>query len=45
MNKQQSIYEKLGGEAALKAAVPLFYKKVLADERVKHFFKNTNMEH
>ena len=27
------------------AAVPLFYKKVLADPRVKDFFKHTNMEH
>nr|P17724.1 RecName: Full=Group 1 truncated hemoglobin; Short=Truncated Hb; AltName: Full=Hemoglobin; AltName: Full=Myoglobin [Tetrahymena pyriformis]3AQ5_A Chain A, Group 1 truncated hemoglobin [Tetrahymena pyriformis]3AQ5_B Chain B, Group 1 truncated hemoglobin [Tetrahymena pyriformis]3AQ6_A Chain A, Group 1 truncated hemoglobin [Tetrahymena pyriformis]3AQ6_B Chain B, Group 1 truncated hemoglobin [Tetrahymena pyriformis]BAA03015.1 hemoglobin [Tetrahymena pyriformis] len=45
MNKPQTIYEKLGGENAMKAAVPLFYKKVLADERVKHFFKNTDMDH
>ncbi|KAL4492064.1 hypothetical protein ABPG72_008485 [Tetrahymena utriculariae] len=45
MNKQPTVYEKLGGQAAMHAAVPLFYKKVLADDRVKHYFKNTNMEH
>jgi len=40
-----SIYERIGGKAAMDAAVPLFYKKVLADARVKDFFKHTNMEH
>lgn len=44
MNKVPCIFEKLGGKAAMDAAVPLFYKKVLADDRVKHFFKNTNMD-
>lgn len=39
-----SLYEKLGGEAAIDAAVDKFYGKVLADDRVKHFFANTDMK-
>jgi len=40
-----SIFVRLGGKAAMDAAVPLFYKKVLVDPRVKDFFKHTNMAH
>lgn len=39
-----SLYEKLGGEAAVNAAVDIFYAKVLADNRIKHFFANADME-
>lgn len=39
-----SIYEQLGGEAAIDAAVDLFYVKVLADERIKHFFEGVDMQ-
>ncbi|MGB5686691.1 MAG: group 1 truncated hemoglobin, partial [Candidatus Electrothrix sp.] len=39
-----SIYEQLGGEKAVDAAVDLFYKKVLADSRVNGFFKGVDME-
>jgi len=38
-----TLYEKLGGEPAIDAAVDLFYSKVLADERISHFFSNTDM--
>jgi hemoglobin len=38
-----SLYERIGGEAAVDAAVDLFYVKVLADQRINHFFSNTNM--
>jgi hemoglobin len=38
-----SLYQRIGGKAALHAAVDLFYVKVLADERVKHFFDDVNM--
>lgn len=38
-----SLYHKLGGKAAIDAAVELFYVKVLADERVNHFFSDINM--
>ena len=39
-----SLYQQIGGSAALTAAVDLFYVKVLADERVNHFFEDINMK-
>lgn len=39
-----SLYEQLGGEPAVDAAVDNFYRKVLADERVNHWFEGTDME-
>jgi hemoglobin len=41
--RENSLYQKLGGKAAIDAAVELFYKKVLADSRVNHFFEDINM--
>ena len=38
-----SLYERIGGEAAVNAAVDLFYDKVLADKRINLFFTNTKM--
>ncbi len=40
----KSLYEKIGGEAAVNAAVELFYRKVLADYRINRFFDKTDME-
>ncbi|TAN69327.1 MAG: group 1 truncated hemoglobin [Methylobacter sp.] len=40
----QTLYEKLGGEAAVNAAVDIFYRKVLADYRINRFFDNSDME-
>lgn len=39
-----NLYEQLGGEAAVDAAVDIFYRKVLADDRVNGFFDDTDME-
>jgi len=39
-----SLYEKLGGAPALDAAVDIFYRKVLADDRISHFFDDVDME-
>jgi len=38
-----TLYEQLGGRAAVNAAVDSFYPKVLADDRVKGFFDGTDM--
>ena len=38
-----SLYEKLGGEAAIMAAVDLFYEKVMADELTRPFFRGLDM--
>lgn len=40
----QSLYEKIGGEAAVNAAVDIFYRKVLADSRINQFFEGVDME-
>ncbi|MDR0782076.1 MAG: group 1 truncated hemoglobin [Pseudomonadales bacterium] len=39
-----TLFESLGGAGAVDAAVDIFYRKMLADERVSHFFDDTNME-
>jgi hemoglobin len=39
-----SLFEQLGGEAAVDAAVDVFYKKVLEDHRIYRFFDNVDME-
>lgn len=38
-----TLFEKLGGEAAVNAAVDIFYRKVLADDSISHFFDTTDM--
>lgn len=39
-----SLYEQLGGEAAVNAAVDVFYRKVLVDDRISHFFDDVDMD-
>lgn len=39
-----SLYDKIGGEAAVNAAVNIFYRKVLADDRISRFFEGVDME-
>lgn len=39
-----SLYERLGGEKAVDAAVDIFYRKVLSDARIRHFFDDVDME-
>jgi len=39
----ESLFEKLGGEAAVDAAVDIFYRKVLADDRISTFFDGVDM--
>jgi hemoglobin len=39
-----SLFEKIGGKDAVNAAVDIFYKKVLIDDRIKHFFDGIDME-
>ena len=42
--RENSLYQKLGGQAALNAVVDAFYVKVLVDERIKHHFADINMD-
>jgi hemoglobin len=39
-----SLYERVGGEKAVDAAVELFYRNVLADGRIARFFDGVDME-
>lgn len=39
-----SLFNNIGGEAAVDAAVDLFYKKVLADDRINEFFDTVDMD-
>ena len=39
----ETLYDQLGGAAAVDAAVDIFYRKVLGDRRVSLFFDGTDM--
>ncbi len=39
-----SLYERLGGASAVDAAVDIFYRKMLADDRVSGYFDGTDMD-
>ena len=39
-----TIYEQVGGAAAVEAAVDIFYRKVLTDDRVSRFFDDVDMD-
>lgn len=44
MNTQTTLYELLGGQTAVEAVVDEFYKRILQDERVAHYFTHLDME-
>lgn len=39
-----SLFERLGGEAAVNTAVEMFYRRMLQDERVADFFDTVDMD-
>ncbi len=39
-----SIYEQIGGAGAVDAAVDIFYRKVLVDDRISDFFDTVDMD-
>ncbi|CAH1205339.1 Group 1 truncated hemoglobin GlbN [Candidatus Nitrotoga sp. BS] len=39
-----TLYERLGGQPAVDAAVDIFYRKMLADDKVSGFFDGTDMD-
>jgi hemoglobin len=43
-HESASLYARLGGEAAVMAAVERFYEKVLADDLTRPFFARLDME-
>lgn len=44
MTNEKTLFEKIGGMDAVNAAVDIFYKKVLADDSISHFFSSTDMK-
>lgn len=38
-----TLYEQLGGAAAVEAAVDIFYRKVLSDDSISSFFETVDM--
>lgn len=43
-NDSKSLFETLGGASAVEAAVDIFYRKVLTDDSISHFFETTDMD-
>lgn len=39
----ESLFDQIGGQGAVDAAVDIFYRKVLSDKMVKGFFVSTDM--
>ena len=39
-----SLYEEIGGAGAVKAAVEVFYRKVLSDDSISPFFDDIDMD-
>lgn len=39
----EDLYARLGGQAAVNAAVEIFYRKVMRDPRIKMFFEGTDI--
>jgi hemoglobin len=39
-----SVYENIGGDAAVDTAVDIFYRKVLSDELIADFFDSVDMD-
>ncbi|MBN4078360.1 Hpt domain-containing protein, partial [Nitrospina gracilis] len=43
--KPASLFERIGGQEAIDATVNVFYTKVLNDNRINHFFENTDLNY
>ena len=41
----RSLYDRLGGEPAIKAVVDQFVANVVADDRINKYFANANVDH
>ncbi len=39
-----TLFSKLGGEGAVNAAVDIFYRRVLSDDRISDFFDDVDMD-
>lgn len=39
-----TLFERIGGDAAVNEAVDIFYRRVLCDDRIRSFFEGVDME-
>ena len=44
ISKQQTLFERIGGDQAIAELIHKFYDRVVADPELKPFFKNASME-
>jgi len=44
VSSNRSLFDQLGGPPAVEAAVDIFYRKVLTDDRISHFFDGVDMD-
>ena len=44
LDKQPTLYERVGGEQTIRELIHEFYDHVIADPELKPFFKNTSMK-
>lgn len=44
MSESSSLYERIGGGAAIESLIPTFYARVLADPDLAPFFANSQMD-
>lgn len=44
MTEQQSIYERIGGQATVDKLIDTFYERVLSDPELKPFFEHSAMD-
>ncbi len=40
----ETLFERLGGQNAVNTSVDIFYRKMLTDDRVRHFFDDVDIE-
>ena len=43
-NSEETLFDRIGGDAALEAAVDIFYAKIMADNTIKLFFAGVDMD-
>ncbi len=43
-DKQQTLFERIGGQETIAALIDQFYDRVVADPELKPFFKHTSMD-
>ena len=43
MGDEETVFDRVGGQEAIASVVDTFYDRVMADERVNHYFEDVDM--